>query len=63
MSGSTERHTSIRVAVRVLRTLGYLSIRALQLLFATIASMSDKANAPLLPPDTRPLPRPEDYRP
>ena len=63
MGESTERHRSLKFAVRVLRALGYVTVRAVQLFLATIASMSDKANAPLLPPDTRPLPRPEDYRP
>ena len=63
MGRSDAGHRSLMVAVRFLRALGYVSARVLQLLLATLASMSEKANAPLLPPDTNPTPRREDYRP
>jgi hypothetical protein len=63
MDKSAEGSRSWDPAVRILRACGRVSARAVEILFATLSAMSDKANAPLLPPDTKPLPRPEDYRP
>jgi len=63
MDRSARGHHSPNVAVRILRAFGRVSALAAQTFFATLSAMSNKANAPLLPPDTKPLPRPEDYRP
>ncbi len=63
MGRSTKVHPALHAALRVLRAVANGLARALQLLFAVVASTSDKANAPLLPPDTKPWYRREDYRP
>ncbi len=63
MSRSTKKRHALYVAVRILKAVVYGGARALQLLFAVISSTSDKANAPLLPHDTKPWYRREDYRP
>lgn len=63
MDRSARGYRSRSRAVRILRAFGRVSALAVQIFFATLSALSDKANTPLLPPDTKPLPRPKDYRP
>jgi hypothetical protein len=63
MDRSAGGHHSRRLVVRFLRAFGRVSALAVQIFLATLSALSYKANAPLLPPETKQLPRPEEYRP
>jgi hypothetical protein len=59
----SREHRPPRPFARVLQAVGRVSLRALQVLLAALSAMSNKVNAPLLPPDTKAMPPAKNFRP
>jgi hypothetical protein len=47
----------------ILEMTGRVALTAIHVLGATIKATTSGGNAPLLPPSTKPSPKPQDYRP